>query len=284
MIDETRRSPKPIDDMMFDRLVDNEMTEKERRDLLLLLDSEPDGWRRLALAFLEAQMWQEAMELPMPAVEEGPAVPATSPSETADDPQVEIEADVEETTTSEVEGIAQTPADKPRPFHRSLRSRWAHRAQTVAAMAASFLIALGIGSFWNQRGLPVPGGPTDQPGVESSDPSGAPTTGDQMASTDPSSHSTGKQPWQLVEMSGPVGPGGTNRTVYLPAVERPGIDEEWVQSLPPTVPDDVRQSLYRTGHQISEQRELVPIMTDDGRQVVVPIDRVNVRYVGRDSL
>jgi hypothetical protein len=45
---------------LIDRLVDGELPDAERRALLLRLEHEPDGWRRCALAFLEAQSWREA--------------------------------------------------------------------------------------------------------------------------------------------------------------------------------------------------------------------------------
>jgi len=47
------------DELLFDRLVDGELDAAERRRLLELLDARPDGWRRCALAFLEAQAWRE---------------------------------------------------------------------------------------------------------------------------------------------------------------------------------------------------------------------------------
>ncbi len=47
------------DDRRFDRLVDGELPDGERRELLLRLETEPDGWRRCALAFLEAQSWRQ---------------------------------------------------------------------------------------------------------------------------------------------------------------------------------------------------------------------------------
>lgn len=46
------------DDILFDRLVDGEMSLAERRALIRSLDSRPDGWRKCALAFLESQTWQ----------------------------------------------------------------------------------------------------------------------------------------------------------------------------------------------------------------------------------
>jgi hypothetical protein len=40
----------PAEDRLLDRLVDGELGEVERRELLLRLESEPGGWRRCALA------------------------------------------------------------------------------------------------------------------------------------------------------------------------------------------------------------------------------------------
>src|ERR1700759_5013413 len=51
------------DDMVFDRLVDGELSTSERRSLLESLDARPDGWRRCALAFLEAQAWRQELGL-----------------------------------------------------------------------------------------------------------------------------------------------------------------------------------------------------------------------------
>jgi hypothetical protein len=44
-------------DEMLDRLVDGELSSAERQQMLTALEARPDGWRRCALAFLEAQSW-----------------------------------------------------------------------------------------------------------------------------------------------------------------------------------------------------------------------------------
>ena len=46
-----------FDDIHLDRLVDGELNETEYRELLASLDAKPDGWKRCAHAFLEAQAW-----------------------------------------------------------------------------------------------------------------------------------------------------------------------------------------------------------------------------------
>jgi anti-sigma-K factor RskA len=70
----------PDDVRMLDRLVDGELNETERRALLLRLEHSPDGWRRCALAFLEAQAWR----LEARAVVAEPAPPIVRRNETAD--------------------------------------------------------------------------------------------------------------------------------------------------------------------------------------------------------
>jgi hypothetical protein len=51
-------SDEQRDAMLIDRLVDGELSGDERRHLLASLEAQPDGWRRCALAFVEAQTWR----------------------------------------------------------------------------------------------------------------------------------------------------------------------------------------------------------------------------------
>src|SRR5262245_17750719 len=54
-------SAPPIDQRLLDRLVDGELDAAGRRELLNALDDQPGGWRRCALAFLEAQAWRSEL-------------------------------------------------------------------------------------------------------------------------------------------------------------------------------------------------------------------------------
>jgi len=49
-----------MDPSQLDRLVDGELSQADRADLLRRLDAEPGGWRACALAFLEAQEFASA--------------------------------------------------------------------------------------------------------------------------------------------------------------------------------------------------------------------------------
>lgn len=74
----------PDDIRLLDQLVDGELNETERRNLLLRLEHSPDGWRRCALAFLEAQAWRgEARAViaePAPSVKPAVAAPTAAQS------------------------------------------------------------------------------------------------------------------------------------------------------------------------------------------------------------
>ena len=87
----------------------------------------------------------------------------------------------------------------------------------------------------------------------------------------------------MVTVSAPAARPAPGPSLRLPAVERDNIDPQWLRSLPPAIPDDVMQALSRTGHQIEQHRELVPVPLKDGRQLVVPVDQVDVHYVGNGT-
>src|SRR5437868_5292014 len=105
------------DDVLFDRLVDGELTGIERRRLLESLDERPDSWRRCALAFLEAQSWREDL-----------GQLARSSREAADEAMP---------TTSTVQ-----PASKSQGISGV---QW-------LALAASLLLAFGLGWIERQHG------------------------------------------------------------------------------------------------------------------------------------
>ena len=71
----------PDDIRLLDQLVDGELNETERRNLLMRLEHSPDGWRRCALAFLEAQAWR--VEARAVVAEPAPSVKPAATTPTA---------------------------------------------------------------------------------------------------------------------------------------------------------------------------------------------------------
>jgi hypothetical protein len=239
-----------INDTHFDRLVDDELNEEERRELLGRLEDEPGGWRRCALAFLESQCWKQAI------------------GRVSDDRQEIC-----------------TPATTTRP----LCSPWAGRLRLVSAMAASFLVALGLGSLGYQAWLGQPGTTTNSiagNNIErAAPPIGQPDS--RLAVALPNSapaSSLAANPWRLVTVSAPSGQGAAPRPLMsVPAIERDNIDEQWLRSVPPAIPDDVLRALARSGYRIQQRRELMPVPMNDGRRLVVPVDQVELHYTGNGA-
>ena len=72
-------------------------------------------------------------------------------------------------------------------------------------------------------------------------------------------------------------------TLQIPAVERRNIDDGWARSVPSAIPEEVLQALSRTGHQVQQRREAITVPMQDGRRLVVPVDHVDLHYVGNPA-
>jgi anti-sigma factor RsiW len=51
-----------VEASLMDRLVDGELNDQQRNELLQRLEEQPAGWRQCALAFLEAQLWSRDLQ------------------------------------------------------------------------------------------------------------------------------------------------------------------------------------------------------------------------------
>ncbi|MDG3007908.1 hypothetical protein [Paludisphaera mucosa] len=58
----------------------------------------------------------------------------------------------------------------------------------------------------------------------------------------------------------------------------------WVLNQPMPVSADAQASLQARGYRLDQRRRIVAARLADGRRVVVPVDRVGVRYVGGETL
>lgn len=116
------------DDVLFDRLVDGELSAEEKRRLLASLDDRTDGWRRCALAFLQSQAWGSSMRS-LIAAPDADAIPPAS----TDQPD-SLKFDIVRTVS------------RPR--------QWKHAASWLA-MAAGLMIAFGLGQWMGGPSLPT---------------------------------------------------------------------------------------------------------------------------------
>ncbi|WP_165249461.1 hypothetical protein [Paludisphaera soli] len=197
---------------LLDRLVDGDLAPAELREALTAVEAAPDGWRRCALALLEARCLDHALREPAPAPKPTFAVAA--------------------------------------PSRRRFRP----------ALAASLALAC-FGSGWLVGGGGP--GPVDEPEPP------APL----VARAEPSPESP--EPPPEAPQPQPEAPQPPPAPVRLAS---------WVVNQPLPVSDAERAALEARGYRLDQQRRLVSARLADGRRVVVPVDRLGLRYVGGATL
>jgi hypothetical protein len=235
----------PDDDIRFDRLVDGELPPDEYRALVASLDDEPGGWRRCAMAFLESQALA------------GELVSTRRSLDLSDD-------------SGNAPGIELGSGDTSRPPLRL----GPFEAKTLLAMAASFLVAFGLGvalpRVWPLMqpdatviaGLPA--GPSD-PGVADGN---SPTPSGAGANPRHDAFKPVANVRLVVD-----GPGGDSTSVgEVPMYELPGSVEQWLVNQRPALSREVLQTLKDRGHQVERNLEYVPVQLEDGRQGIVPVE------------
>jgi hypothetical protein len=235
-------------DDLFDLLVDGQLDEPRRRELLSGLDDRPGGWRQCALAFLEAQSWREAMGVLTQARSAAPA-----------------ESDL-------------TQAARPTKTRKRPRRDYLTMALGVAACV---LLGVGIQSWRHDMQAK---GVMGSGGLELADVSsglapeiqGTPSVLPVYGTPGP------QQNVQLVNLAG-MGPDGRRHTAQLPAVAHDRLDEKSLQNLPSAIPEEITRSFQQAGHEVHSSRQLLPFRLKDGRRLVVPVDQLDVRYVSNPT-
>lgn len=107
----------------IDRVVDGDANKEETRTLVAGLDRHTDGWKRLAVTFLEARSWQQTFaEIVQPAVS--------------------------------------NPADNAGIVPPSRTARRFQLITTIAAVAIAFMAGIGATMSW-MRSMPQPSAPDD---------------------------------------------------------------------------------------------------------------------------
>jgi hypothetical protein len=231
-----------LDEHLFDLLADGELPDEARRELLARLDREADGWRRCALAFLEAQAWRG-----------------------------ETRSLVREATAPVVENpVADNPAEnskQPKVQRSRSGSTWLRLSPgTLWAMAASFLIAFLLGIGWRGGWGRTESGAQQETNQMANEPAKTPDAKVATASVLP-------EDLKLVVHGGSQ---ETPSNIELPVFEAGNLDPFWLENRPSPMPADVVRELEQLGHQVKQQRRMMRVNLEDGRQMIVPVDQVEV--------
>lgn len=265
------RKPE-IHDELFDRLVDGELSEAERHELLKRLDESPQNWRRCALAFLEAQSWRESvgeMFAQLVGEQEPGRDHGVAPLE-AGRSAVELDSATVAPTPRTHSGPR--PANTPGGERGSSRSRLAGR--NLLALAAGFTVAFvtGIwGHVWWTARQSVPAEPSMVTTTEVPSP---------RTSIDaPEAPGAAERPWDWVTVPVQSDESGVVNSVPVPVLKEETDETGWAR-VPTTLPPEVVSSLLRQGHEVRQNRRMMPVTLPDGRRSVVPVDEYEIRFVG----
>ncbi len=244
-----------------DRLVDGELPEDARQEFLSRLDSVSNGWRRLALTFLEAQAWRQSMGALLAP-----------------------EQDARESFPREQEAVASPRTVARAETKSALAPPWGAKRWfvDVTALAAVFMIALALGG-WLGRGSGRMGSPSVDPRADlAGDPAANPAgPAGRALPADNTPQQPVVSPWRLVSVPLGIGPDGT-----LTMVDVPVLDSESSGAVPNASPGPYLplpqfvDSLRQNGHAVEHQREYVPVDLPDGSRTVFPVDRLQIKYVG----
>lgn len=239
----------------LDLLVDGSLPDRERRALLLALDTEPGGWRRCALAFLEAQTWRMAIETmaDLTSSENSTKGPAVLLRRRARIAPIALAAAI--MLAAFVIGRATGPTPGPVSDLQPPSPIVATGPDTLGELAVPFAIPE------EARSAPAGQYASTNPMVSPIDPAGYQEVGVLKFASD----------------DDPDGP-----FVQVPVLAGPGIDDRWLRDQPSFIPEEVRQSWERGGFDVEEQRRLVSVQIDEsGRYLTIPVDEVLLRQPTR---
>jgi hypothetical protein len=249
-------------DALFDRIVDGGMSPEDLRAAVGLFERHADGWKRCAIAFLEAQALGESFRGLGQRHSHEPA--------------------------------GQTLASSPAPARKVRPDRWLRPAAAAAMVAASF--ALG----WTAHGTRVAAPPKEslagnpgatvpiQAGGLAASQSSAPVVDaapeDRPVSAREHGDPAPEPPSRAIRTVGRIRFGPENARAEVPVLAGPGFTEKWLVEQPPPVPEHGKAALERQGYQVDQQRRFLMVTLADGRRVAVPVDHVQIQYRGSEPL
>jgi hypothetical protein len=242
-------SDASVDLRAIDRLVDDELSAGEERSFLAALEFQPDGWRRCALAFLEARAWKAEL-----------AAATHGDSEQLNGKPVRL--------LLPADNNANAPPAAP-----VARRSWSAALAIATSIGLAFFLGIVARGHWNGTSHNQLSVVTDEHGAASNQASrgsDAKAVGGSELAADQSTITM-----TLVDSRGDI-----ERQLEIPVVETDSFDPRWLQRPPSAIPQKLADALRRNGHIVEEQRLFVPVRLEDGRQAIFPLDQAEVRFAG----
>jgi hypothetical protein len=151
-------------------------------------------------------------------------------------------------------------------------------------VAASFLIAFGLGTFFRSWWPAMLGGSLDTPIVQETSQPVSPEAVAVIPAPPSSPTARPPEPSGNVTLVVDEGNGAGSEDPWeidLPVYELSPENAGWLARQHAQIPAEVRRALQRMGHDVRWDQRFVPLEHEDGRRVVVPVERVEITPVGR---
>jgi hypothetical protein len=255
----------------LDRLVDGELSLAERRVLFSAIEAQPDGWRRCAMAFLEAQAWKDDIAMLVPAeLSRINGAPTTHVGESLRVHDLSVAhnhptADAFRKSESQV------------AFAGNHSTIWPRILATAATVGLAFFLGVAVRGYWSV----APNQPTSGAVVDNHSLANANSTqtlNQKSSSSDGVAAPASLMPTITMTVVNKNGDG--EQQFEIPVVEADRLDAGWLASRPAAIPPQAVEELRRRGYRIDEQRLLVPVVLDDGRRAILPFDQAEITYAG----
>lgn len=285
----TGRNFEPPNKEQIDLLVDGELEDQGRKNLLRQLDRSPDGWKFCALAFLEAQMFQQAMcrERRVPATRSlNPAAAKTlSP----------FDAAPSETSSGDVAMRASIAKRKRPEMESRLRGMSRQLPTTIVTALVAFLLGGFVLSgfsnpFASSARNPVlvqaAPGVSMMPTTDHSVVEPVPVTRRDEYATVPVVDSpfvvvapkkqlkNGPPRTEYVTLPAENGLAGTVIPCYLASE----IQADQYLKSPALISANELSWIFPLGGEINVQRESYVVPAGENRHAIIPVDQVIVKY------
>jgi hypothetical protein len=225
------------DDILLDRLVDGELNPLEQRSLLTSLDNREDGWRKCALAFLEAQsLRRELTDL-----------------------------------VSDVPAPVNQSAGMPMSVgHRRPRWGW-------LALAASLALAFALGALVPSRQppreahvAPPVNGATEAIDKAPVEPSASDVANSESSVARDSIDASNALRLWVRNFQGQAEP------LHVPLVDATTLNQQLGLEFRSGISDELRQQLAAEGYRVESRQRYAPLWIDQDRPLVVPVEDTKI--------
>ncbi len=223
---------------VLDRLVDGELGQFERHQLLAALDDEPGAWRRCALAFLESQnfRWQLSR----------------------------LKADATLTNVRSAGDVQTLPLARRGSF-------WG----MCLAVAASLMLAFGLGTRFS---VSPSAAPSTIAAATPTTATPAAVTDSQLVSDSPEDNEhLAIDDINDPETVTLALDGEDAGKIELPVAVASASDAQWLDELESDAPSGLFEKLKAAGLDVVRRHRLFPVDLSDGRRLVVPVEQVDIR-------